>query len=385
MGCGCWACSSSCRVFALYAETLPGGATHTLIALRSVHTVSPRRCCRSHSAGPRQMGAQAEIYSGLAIFAVGASSPHGAPDNRVGDRRPLPAGRRRHLGSGHRAWRRTSRVTRCARAPWRSSASPSPSPSPRRWIAGPLLKAGWGVPGNFALTGVLALCAMAVVRFAVPDPVRVSTDRTVARGQLARVLRDPQLLRLNIRHVRPARSADGALHAGSVRTARRGPRCRAPLDRLPAGAPALDPDHDPIRPAGGPARARQAAHQWAPLRYCWRPRSPSCFHCSRSRRSASSSRCSSPALNLLEAILPALVSKCASLEARGAAIGVNASMQFLGAFVGAAAGGWLSRTRGRCIGLHSLAWCCRGVWLLATATMAAPRARFGTNYSMGET
>ena len=64
-------------------------------------------------------------------------------------------------------------------------------------IAGPVLKAVMGVPGIFALTGALALCAMAVVHFAVPDPVHASTDRSVARGQLAHVLRDPQLLRLN--------------------------------------------------------------------------------------------------------------------------------------------------------------------------------------------
>ena len=52
------------------------------------------------------------------------------------------------------------------------------------------------------------------------------------------------------------------------------------------------------------------------------------------------------ALNLLEAILPALVSKSAPADARGAAIGVNSSMQFLGAFAGAAAGGTHQRRAG---------------------------------------
>ena len=46
-------------------------------------------------------------------------------------------------------------------------------------------------------------------------------------------------------------------------------------------------------------------------------------------------------LNLLESMLPSLVSKCAPGDARGAAIGVNSTAQFLGAFAGAAAGGWL--------------------------------------------
>ena len=35
------------------------------------------------------------------------------------------------------------------------------------------------------------------MRFAVPDPERAAHERAVAPGQLARVLRDPQLLRLN--------------------------------------------------------------------------------------------------------------------------------------------------------------------------------------------
>jgi predicted MFS family arabinose efflux permease len=89
------------------------------------------------------------------------------------------------------------------------------------------------------------------------------------------------------------------------------------------------------------------------------------------------------ALNLLEAMLPALVTKYAARDARGAAIGVNSSAQFLGAFAGAAAGGWLAEHAGNtavfafCVALTAL-------WLAATATMASP-SRHATNYSMGET
>jgi predicted MFS family arabinose efflux permease len=89
------------------------------------------------------------------------------------------------------------------------------------------------------------------------------------------------------------------------------------------------------------------------------------------------------ALNLLEAMLPSLVSKFATSDARGAAIGVNSSAQFLGAFVGAAGGGWLFEHAGNtavfafCVALTIL-------WLAATATMRSP-AHPATNYSMGET
>ena len=89
------------------------------------------------------------------------------------------------------------------------------------------------------------------------------------------------------------------------------------------------------------------------------------------------------ALNLLEAMLPALVSKYAAVDVRGAAIGVNSSAQFLGAFVGAAGGGWLAEHAGNA---SVFVFCAvlTVLWLVATATMSSPR-RYATNYSMGET
>jgi predicted MFS family arabinose efflux permease len=50
--------------------------------------------------------------------------------------------------------------------------------------------------------------------------------------------------------------------------------------------------------------------------------------------------------NVLEAKLPALVSRAAPREARGAATGVYSSVQFLGTFAGAAAGGALAQHAG---------------------------------------
>ena len=50
--------------------------------------------------------------------------------------------------------------------------------------------------------------------------------------------------------------------------------------------------------------------------------------------------------NVLEAKLPALVSRAAPREARGAATGVYSSVQFLGTFFGAAAGGALAQHAG---------------------------------------
>ena len=45
--------------------------------------------------------------------------------------------------------------------------------------------------------------------------------------------------------------------------------------------------------------------------------------------------------NYLEATLPSAVSKTASVEGRGTAMGLFSPSQFLGAFAGGAVGGWL--------------------------------------------
>jgi len=50
--------------------------------------------------------------------------------------------------------------------------------------------------------------------------------------------------------------------------------------------------------------------------------------------------------NVLEAKLPALVSRTAPREARGAATGMYSSVQFLGTFFGGAAGGILAQHAG---------------------------------------
>jgi hypothetical protein len=47
--------------------------------------------------------------------------------------------------------------------------------------------------------------------------------------------------------------------------------------------------------------------------------------------------------NYLEASLPALISRAAPVEAKGPALGIYSSVQFLGAFVGAGAGGFISQ------------------------------------------
>jgi predicted MFS family arabinose efflux permease len=77
--------------------------------------------------------------------------------------------------------------------------------------------------------------------------------------------------------------------------------------------------------------------------------------------------------NLLEAALPALVSRTAPPEARGTAAGVYGSVQFLGAFAGATTGGLVSQH----FGAAAVFVLCGAVtfsWLLVAWPMAAPAA-----------
>ena len=90
------------------------------------------------------------------------------------------------------------------------------------------------------------------------------------------------------------------------------------------------------------------------------------------------------AFNLLEATLPSLVSKFAPPAAKGTAVGVYSSVQFLGTFVGAAGGGWLSQHHGPAA-VFGFCLVLTALWLAASATMSAPPVYNQSTYSMGET
>jgi len=75
--------------------------------------------------------------------------------------------------------------------------------------------------------------------------------------------------------------------------------------------------------------------------------------------------------NLMEAVLPSLVSKAARAGARGTAIGVFSSAQFLGAFVGGVLGGWVHQHGGP-DGVYLLGAATALVWGTVLASMPIP-------------
>lgn len=78
------------------------------------------------------------------------------------------------------------------------------------------------------------------------------------------------------------------------------------------------------------------------------------------------------AFNLMEASLPSWLSKIAPAGAKGSAMGIYSSMQFLGAFVGGVSGGWLLSTSGAAT-LFMLFAIAVLLWGIMMAMSAAPR------------
>jgi MFS family permease len=75
--------------------------------------------------------------------------------------------------------------------------------------------------------------------------------------------------------------------------------------------------------------------------------------------------------NVMEASLPSLITKVAPPDAKGTAMGLYSSLQFLGIFVGGVVGGWANQTGGT-TGVFALTAALALLWLLAAATMAQP-------------
>ena len=209
-------------------------------------------------------------------------------------------------------------------------------------MAAPALNAWIGVPGIFWLTAVLGLVGLAVVVLVVPTPVRQSVhrDAEAVPALLGRVLRDGQLLRLDL-GIFSLHLMLTALFLGvplALRDAGLAPERHTwlYLPVLVLSIAAMLPfivyaeRRGRIRPVflgavGALGFAQLAILQqigslWGLAAAVW------LFF---------------TAFNLLEALLPSLVSRLAPADAKGSAMGVYSTSQFAGAFVGGLAGGFV--------------------------------------------
>ncbi len=240
-------------------------------------------------------------------------------------------------------------------------------------ILGPVLNGWIGVPGIFWLTGVLALVGIAVVHFKVPDPVasRVHCDAEPVAAQFGRVLTDGQLLRLNF--------GIFTLHLLLTATF-----VAVPLALRNAGLPS-DQHWQVYLPAllfsmvamvpfiilAEKYRRLKPVFLGAILTLALTELGLLILH-DTVLETAVLLLIFFTAFNLLEATLPSLIAKLAPPDAKGTAMGVYSSSQFLGAFAGGALGGWLRGQFGF-EGVFALTTLAALAWLLVAWTMQNPR------------
>ena len=225
------------------------------------------------------------------------------------------------------------------------------------FVLGPFLERLIGVPGIFALTGVLALAAIVVVRFVVPEVP--DEARTATPLSFRWVLRQPELARLNV--------GIFALHAVLMALFIVVPsaleRAGMPADghwlvylgTVTAGFLLMLPG------VVGPASLHEKPVFLSAIAVVAIGMAALAVQLDSLAGIIAGLVIFFTGFNVLEAKLPALVSRAAPREARGAATGVYSSVQFLGTFVGAAAGGVIAQHAGflavlACCVAATLAW-----------------------------
>jgi len=241
-------------------------------------------------------------------------------------------------------------------------------------VGGPLINNWVGLSGIFWLTAVLGFTGIAVLHFWVPTPKhsRLHRDTEAVPTQFKEVLRDTQLLRLNLgiftNHL--VLTALFVALPVALRDVAGLPEDRHWYVYLPVMALGFFTMVPFIIIAEKKRRLKQIfAGAIAVLALA----NLSLFEFHHTLTAIVIALwLFFAAFNLVEATLPSLVSKMAPAQSKGTAMGVYSSSQFLGIFVGGWAGGWMFQHYGFggvflfCAAMVSL-------WLLAALTMRSPR------------
>lgn len=363
-------------VFALYAETLPGGHSHTLVGIAlGAYGLTQALLQVPFGSLSDRWGRKPTIYLGLVIFALGSFIAALSQDIYL-----VILGRIVQ-GAGAISAAVIALTADLTREDQRTKAMALIGMTigatfGLSMIAGPVLARAIGIPGIFAMTGVLALTAIAVVRWVVPDPQNAPLpDRSEARVRLSEILRHPDLARLNL--------GIFVLHAVLMALF-----VVVPFALRDAGLPAAS-HWQVYLPVMIGSVALMLPPMLASERRGWhKPMFVTAVAVLLAAQLLLALLSASllglvvallvffAAFNYLEASLPALISRQAPAQAKGAAAGVYSSMQFLGTFFGAAAGGAISQYFGATAvfvicGILTLSW------LVVAFGMRAPD-RLGT-------
>ena len=240
-------------------------------------------------------------------------------------------------------------------------------------IAGPIAETFIGVDGIFWLMVGLAIAGIAITQFVVPNPRRVSVhrDAETVPGLIGLVLRNSELLRLNfgIFALHAMLTASFLVVPGLLRGTLQISNGKDWMVYLPVLLVSIA--------IMAPAIIVAEKHR----------RMKAVFVASVAALVVSQAMLMVGAHNLyvvlaalvvffsgfnvLEASLPSLITKVAPPDAKGTAMGLYSSLQFLGIFAGGVAGGWANQTGGGG-GVFALTLALALLWLIAAATMAQP-------------
>jgi MFS family permease len=370
-------------VFALYAANLPGGSSHTMVGI-ALGAFGLTQACLQVPFGwlSDRWGRKPTIYLGLLIFALGSFVAALAHDLQM-----VILGRVIQ-GAGAISAAIIALAADLTRDEQRTKAMAIIGMTigvtfALSMAAGPLLDRIMGVPGIFALTGVLALTALLVVRVIVPEPGQAAAHKPAAQqASLQSVLRDKQLMRLNYGIF----ALHGILMALFVVLP------FALQQRLPAGShwrvylpvmlgaivlmlpPMMLAERRGLQKPVFVGAVAVLIGALALLMFSDRGLPAVVVGL----------LLFFTAFNLLEATLPSMISKRAPAGAKGTAIGVFSSVQFVGAFVGAATGGWLSQHYGT-PAVFGFCGALAVVWLLLSFGMRVPRSLETRRYQLPRT
>lgn len=358
-------------VFAIYAETIPGGDNLTLVGIAlGAYGLTQAILQIPFGWWSDRYGRKPVIYTGLLIFAVGSFVA------ALGHNIYVVIFGRVLQGAGAISAAVMALAADLTRDEQRTKVmamigSTIGATFALSLVASPWLSQVIGVPGIFILTGVLALGAIWMVYGVVPA-APAAPRRHEPRGwaEFWQVFTDPQLLRLNygILTLHAVLMASFIAVPFSLRT--------AGLDvalHWQVYLPALLGSFVLMLPVI--LRVRKAAHVKAVL--------------AGSVAVLLAGQIAMPWLidsvwlialfllifftpfNVLEATLPSLISRIAPPGARGTAIGIFSSVQFLGTFLGAAVGGFLYGRWGAA-GIVILGTTLLVMWLVVAVGMRVP-------------
>jgi MFS family permease len=185
-------------VFAIYAENLPGGNSHTIGLALGTYGLTQAMLQLPYGMVSDHLGRKRVIYFGLMLFALGsfvAAMAHDIYWVIFG---------RAIQGAGAINAAVTALIADLTREEHRTKAMAMVGGTigltfAASLVLGPAFYHLIGIPGIFAMTGVLAVLAMFVVGFVVPDPKvsRFHSDAEAVPAKLLDVLRNRDLLRLN--------------------------------------------------------------------------------------------------------------------------------------------------------------------------------------------